>query len=427
MAAPAMAAPAAPPPLTEEIKGKLASDPWDDAERENLLGLLRKLPPHTPKQKGIGYLVNDKILKTDSRWVALAKQHNFPPPTKEEIEDYELRQQERQNMTAAEKKKTKPEVFPAQKRNRSPEALQAQMPQLYAMKKKDMDTLLVPERKKLEMRVSKTFKYCTALQAKRVSQDWRIANNDENRELYYGEVDPVEFGMLIHRLRGIYGHGAAQAPARNVFYDVGSGAGKAAIAALLAVPFNEICGVETIADVHRLSEDVKIRYEKKVLLGMPKQERELREKTKIKFICADGLDTAVDWPRGTIVLFHGTMFAEDKLRIFADHTEFMEPGSVVICITKPMMPTKSKWQILFEETIAVAWGEARVFVYEKLNVEVSIEQQQRLEDANRAKAAAAAGSNAAAGAVSEAEADELFGSGEGGLKKVTRGRRGGAR
>ena len=44
-----MAAPAAPPPLTEEIKEKLASDPWDDAEREILLGLLRKLPPHTPK------------------------------------------------------------------------------------------------------------------------------------------------------------------------------------------------------------------------------------------------------------------------------------------------------------------------------------------------------------------------------------------
>ena len=424
------AAPPAPPPLTDEQKAKLAADPWDDAEREVLLGWLRRFPPHTPLQQGVGFMVNEKLFKTTDRWIAIAKQHNFPPPTKEEQEDYDLRQQERENLSAAEKKKRKPEVFPAQKRNRNPEALQAQMPLLYALKKKDMDMLLQPEKEKLTKRVGKAFKYCSALQAKRVSQKWRTENADENRALYYGEVDPVEFGMTIHRIRGIYAHSAAQPPAKNVFYDVGSGAGKAAFAALLAVPFQEVCGVETIDDVYKLSEDIKKRYETKVLPGMTKLERDLREKTTIKFICADGLDTAVDWPRGTIVLFHATMFSQESLRVFADHTEFMEVGSGLIMISKPLMTTQSKWVMLFEDSIALAWGDARMFVYEKLTIEVSIEQQQRLEEANRAKKAAGQGSNAAAGAVSEAEADSLFGTGEGGVKKITggkggRGRRGG--
>ena len=410
MAAPTLQpVPPAPPPLTDEQKAKLAADPWDDAERELLLGWLRRYPPHTPLQQGVGYMVNDKLLKTSNRWVAIAKQHNFPPPTREETDDYELRKQERDKLTPAEKKKKPPEIFPAQKRNRNPESLQAQMPLLYALKKKDMDVLLLPEKEKLKKRVSKTFKYCSALRAKRVSQRWRTDNGDENRELAYGEVDPVEFGMLIHRIRGIYAHSAAQPPAKNVFYDVGSGAGKAAMAALLAVPLQEICGVETIDDLFKVSEDIKKRYETKVLPGMSKLERDLREKTTIKFISGNGLDTAVDWPRGTIVLFHATCFSSESLRVFADHTEFMEPGSVVITITKPLVTTRSKWAMLFEDTIDLAWGTARLFVYEKLTVEVSIEQQQRLEEANRQKVAQqAGGGNAAAGEVSAAEADGLF-------------------
>ena len=145
---------------------------------------------------------------------------------------------------------------------------------------------------------------------------------------------------------------------------------------------------------------------------MTKLERDLREKTTIKFICADGLDTAVDWPRGTIVLFHATMFSQESLRVFADHTEFMEVGSVLIMISKPLMTTQSKWVMLFEDSIALAWGDARMFVYEKLTIEVSIEQQQRLEEVIVRKSRRQ-GSNAAAGAVSEAEADSLFGTGEG--------------
>ena len=58
-------------------------------------------------------MVNEKLFKTTDRWIAIAKQHNFPPPTKEEQEDYDLRQQERENLSAAEKKKRKPEVSPA--------------------------------------------------------------------------------------------------------------------------------------------------------------------------------------------------------------------------------------------------------------------------------------------------------------------------
>ena len=79
-------------------------------------------------------------------------------------------------------------------------------------------------------------------------------------------------------------------------------------------------------------------------------------------------------------------------------------------ISKPLATTQSKWVMLFEDSIALAWGDARMFVYEKLTIEVSLsnsDSRKRLGEKLLGQ-----GSNAAAGAVSE-NSDHPF-TGEGG-------------
>ena len=67
---------------------------------------------------------------------------------------------------------------------------------------------------------------------------------------------------------------------------------------------------------------------------------------------------------------HSTAFSEEMMRTFAETTELMEIGSVVITCTKPLPTTKSRWLTLLHDRLEVAWGTVKVWAYEKLTTEV---------------------------------------------------------
>lgn len=357
------------PPLNEDELADLQQEPWTETERNMLVRWIRVFHPHSKPSRSHGWEINGNVLP-GTRWDAIVAQHNCPPPTKEEEEAW-AQHQHYKDSTAYKfkmrmsKSKPEPEEYPIRKHNRCKEQIWEQLPQLYRVKK---ITCIDPdERRKLESRTKELFKRYTAMRAKTVSQQERRDKSLRNPSLVYGEVDVTEFGLLLQRCKQIYGH---MMGIRGKFYDLGCGSGKPVYIAAAYHHFEACCGVETLTELVEMCEGLRGRFDAKVIKKFSLKEKEKRGTgTQIQFVETD-LETTSVWQDGCVVFIHATAFDDAIMRKVADVSEDLVPGSLMITCTLPLPPTSSRWLHLFEETMRTAWGQVRVFVYEKLTSEI---------------------------------------------------------
>mmetsp|Transcript_46638 Transcript_46638/g.130049 ORF Transcript_46638/g.130049 Transcript_46638/m.130049 type:complete len:524 (-) Transcript_46638:55-1626(-) len=367
----------APPPLTEEDLQRLREEPWTDEEYHELIKLFQIFPPRIKKTS---FEINEGEVVGD-RWDAIVYQHNTPPPTEEEKAEYEAREEEKVKWQHRVKRKVGlehedvPEVFPHQKRNRSKEQVWDLIDEgvFYNLLKEEAVELT--EQQKLEMRTDLLFKRCSPLKAKLLSQEERRLNSLDDPALLYGEIEPNEFAKVLQRIQHIYGHmHPGKGIARGKFYDIGSGSGKACLVAAMLHPFELCCGIETLSELCTLAEGLQARHDKRIASGKPPigyngDETDDRKKQVIRFACTDALEDN-SWSEATMTFCHSTAFSEEMMLTFAETTELMEIGSVVITCTKPLPTTKSRWLTLLHDRLEVAWGTVKVWAYEKLTTEV---------------------------------------------------------
>ena len=100
-----------------------------------------------------------------------------------------------------------------------------------------------------------------------------MLRNDRNLDattLIYGEISFDSYARTFEKIKRVYGlpnahhngpNGMMQSPGGN-FIDLGSGSGKAVIAAALLHPFTSCRGIEVLEGLYTLSNEIASAYEK---------------------------------------------------------------------------------------------------------------------------------------------------------------------
>ncbi|OGK25231.1 hypothetical protein A3C25_04265 [Candidatus Roizmanbacteria bacterium RIFCSPHIGHO2_02_FULL_38_11] len=114
----------------------------------------------------------------------------------------------------------------------------------------------------------------------------------------YGEVTPEGFDKILKD---------AETKSGGVFYDLGSGTGKAVILASLFGNFSKLVGIEIIKGLYHTSKNILARFDPEVKPILPLE----KQKQTIKFINSDFLE--FDFSDADVVFTHSTCFYDELM------------------------------------------------------------------------------------------------------------------
>lgn len=186
--------------------------------------------------------------------------------------------------------------------------------------------------------------------AKRESRKERDERRWTRKQSFvYGEIEFPAFEATLRKVRDDL------RPGQDVFYDLGSGAGRPVVAASVLFPFRKCRGVELLAGLTRLARIAKAAFE---ALDWTLA----HARPAVDFLEGDITDLDFhDWTAdGDVVLVNSTCFDDALLKACADRAEGLRPGAFVITFTRPL--PSPLFTIVDEELHQMSWGGATVFV-----------------------------------------------------------------
>ena len=171
----------------------------------------------------------------------------------------------------------------------------------------------------------------------------------DNRALTYGEVTFEGFGELLRDLGP---------RARGIFYDLGSGTGKAVILAALLGQFSVLVGIEILPELCAAAQQVRGRYRGET----DRMVAPLESNPNIFFIPRDLLN--YDWSDGDVIFCQTTCFPPPLMRALEEQLNKLRPGAIILNLTNPL---RAPWFWLkYKKDYPFSWGPATVYCYEKL-------------------------------------------------------------
>ena len=178
--------------------------------------------------------------------------------------------------------------------------------------------------------------------------------------LVYGEIAFEPFGITFEKIKKRYG---GMAPGSGgVFYDVGSGTGKPAFAALLLHDFDRVGGVEVLEGLHAKSIELVQRFDDELRASLPEPKRS----TSVTFVRGDATSLAapnLDWSDGDVVFANSTCFDDQLMSAVARCAESMRAGAFFITFTK-RLPSDC-FDVLESKVYRMSWGAATVFIQQR--------------------------------------------------------------
>eukprot|EP01038_Epipyxis_sp_PR26KG_P014928 gene14928-20080_t len=168
------------------------------------------------------------------------------------------------------------------------------------------------------------------------------------KSLIYGEVEFSSFYRVLRKIN---------ADAGKVFYDLGSGTGKAVFAARLTQDFSKCIGIEILHSLHIQAAKIVERYNtefKSFLAIGQSQNAAVYEGSFLDF----------DWSDGDVVFANSTCFDDELMLSLSKMAEKLQPGAIVVTFTKGM--TTTKFELLERKRYKMSWGPATVFIHRKL-------------------------------------------------------------
>jgi SAM-dependent methyltransferase len=166
--------------------------------------------------------------------------------------------------------------------------------------------------------------------------------------LTYGEIFFDTFYKMLEKTQPKEG---------EVFYDLGSGTGKAVFATHLLFPFSKTVGIEILPTLYQASKTILEKYEKEV---RPKI-LEKKNQQKIEFILGDFLK--IDFSDADVVFANSTCFSQQMIDKLETSFLSLKKGARIITLTKKLT---NKNFYLFDSLIyKQSWGEATVNFYLK--------------------------------------------------------------
>ena len=178
--------------------------------------------------------------------------------------------------------------------------------------------------------------------------------------LAYGEVKLNVIALSIRTIKEEY-EGLEEG--NQIFYDLGSGVGKAVFAATLLNTWKRCVGVEVLSGLFNASLEIADRW-KKMQESIDDDVYSAEQKrTEIDFLHQDVASKEFTMSDGTLGFANSTCFDENLMIQIAAKADKMKGGSFFITVTK-RLPSLS-WEVLEKEKHKMSWGEALVFIHRK--------------------------------------------------------------
>ncbi|KAE8888655.1 hypothetical protein PF005_g2838 [Phytophthora fragariae] len=184
--------------------------------------------------------------------------------------------------------------------------------------------------------------------AKELSSEARKSSNLIKSSYVYGEIMFFPFADIIRWV-------APSLPEFPIFYDLGSGTGKAVIAASLVHPFDQAIGIELLEPLVHCAE------KRKAALGKMKTPL---LKTDIDFITGSLLTTK--WEDGDVVFCHGTCFNDKEWTQISRAAEKLKQGAFFISTTHVLRT--GLFEVVKSVNFAMSWGTATVYIHRRRKI-----------------------------------------------------------
>jgi SAM-dependent methyltransferase len=164
-------------------------------------------------------------------------------------------------------------------------------------------------------------------------------------EYTYGEIDFVSFIALIS---------LAKPNQETIFYDLGSGTGKAVLAAAMVFQVQKSCGIERFNSLHQAA----LQQQQNLL----KHRNYASLNTELQFIQADFLTISID--DATLVFVNATAFFKDawyNIERFLTKTKLQ---TIIITTSKPL--TGKEFILLKQTWVQMSWGIVKAFIHQRI-------------------------------------------------------------
>ncbi len=212
----------------------------------------------------------------------------------------------------------------------------------------------IAERKRIKKSTQLLASIYQDIDTMNASAQERIRLNLEEDAYIYGEINFTSFYYILQ---------ITQPKAQEVFYDLGSGAGKAVFSAALYFDFSKACGIEFLPGLSKLATNtLQLTSEKLALKIDDFHQTCLSKLISIQFINGDFL--TVDFTDGDIVFIHATCFHALIWEKIVDALTQLKPGSRVIVATKKIQ--HADFQLISAIQEKMSWGMSFIHIYKKI-------------------------------------------------------------
>ncbi len=177
-----------------------------------------------------------------------------------------------------------------------------------------------------------------------ISQSDRAKLGFKEDAFVYGEIDFLSFILILDKVK----------PRPNeIFYDLGSGVGKAVLTAALCFDFNKTYGIELLPGLHQAANEILNRLSTYNSVQL----------SSISFINGNFLN--YDFTDGDVIFINATCLDYYAWQAIVEKLIRLKPGSRVIVTTKKIL--NPEFKMLYEGRELMSWGMNSVHIYVKIS------------------------------------------------------------
>lgn len=175
----------------------------------------------------------------------------------------------------------------------------------------------------------------------------------QSDEFIYGEIEFPSFYLILEKVKPQVG---------EIFYDLGSGSGKAVFAAALSFDFAKAYGIEFLPALYRKAQEQKVKCRNLIQSQhLAFQDVYLKKWAGIAFLNESFLET--DFSDADIIYIAATCFEDKTWTALIKKLTTLKPGSRVIVTTKKI--EHKAFELLNSSTELMSWGLCRVNIYRR--------------------------------------------------------------
>lgn len=186
--------------------------------------------------------------------------------------------------------------------------------------------------------------------SKILSRVFRVLQFGNNPEFIYGDIDTLGFHNILEKANPAMG---------EVFYDLGSGSGKAVFAAALYFDFKKCYGVELMDVLYKQSLNNLAKAKKLLCQKKDKHEYYLEKLAQINFINEDF--TNYNFTDADIIYIAATCLSDTTFDTLIQKIHDAKIGTRVIVATRTIHDPA--FTLIYNDINLMGWGLCRVRIY----------------------------------------------------------------